>query len=147
MNNDNETEPEASQPVIYESQFTVTVADIDGLGHVNNVVYLRWVQDVATAHWLHSSTPEQQKKYGWVAIRHEIDYLTAGMLGDDLIARTYVGSVTGIKFERFVEIVRPSDGRTLAKSRSIWAPIDMITKRPCRIDPAINQQFLQPPPG
>ena len=48
--------------------------DNDAYGHVNNVVYLRWVQDVATAHWRAAATADQQARYAWVAHRHEIDY-------------------------------------------------------------------------
>jgi acyl-CoA thioester hydrolase len=119
----------------------VVDTDIDGLGHVNNVVYLRWVQDAATAHWFHASSPQQRSDYAWVAIRHELDYFRPAFVGDQLVARTYVGAVSGVRFERFVEIYRPADSQTLAKSRSVWVVVDPISKRPKRIDPAINRQF------
>lgn len=117
--------------------------DIDSLGHANNVVYLRWVQQVSSAHWLHASTPQQQTDYAWVAIRHELDYLRPAFLDDQLVARTYVGSVTGVRFERFVEIVRSADNLLLAKSRSVWVAVDPSSRRPRRIDPNVNRQFFE----
>lgn len=138
------TQPEADaalKPVIFEVPVEVTQSDIDGLGHVNNVVYLRWVQEAATAHWFHSATAMQQAEIAWVAIRHELDYLKPAYLGETIIARTYVGEVIGVKFERFVEIYRPADNQVLARSRSVWVAIDAATKKPRRVSPEINRQF------
>ena len=63
---------------------TVQPGDIDGHNHVNNTVYLRWVQDVATAHWESLASPEAQAAIAWVVVRHEIDYKTAANLGDEI---------------------------------------------------------------
>ncbi|MDQ3314002.1 MAG: acyl-CoA thioesterase [Verrucomicrobiota bacterium] len=60
----------------------VAAQDIDGQGHVNNVVYLRWAQDVAVAHWEALAPAEDQTATGWVVLRHEIDYKGAGRLDD-----------------------------------------------------------------
>ena len=131
-----------SEAVIFELPVSVVQQDIDGLGHANNVVYLRWAQEAAIAHWRRTSTEQQQTDYAWVAIRHEIDYLRPAFLGDQLLARTYVGSVTGVRFERFVEIVRSHDSLVLAKCRSVWVAVDPATTRPKRIDPAVNRLFF-----
>ena len=74
----------------FEQSFTAQSADIDELGHVNNAVWVRWVQDLATAHWAAVATPEQVASYVWVVVRHEIDY--AGNLneGESLTGRTWV---------------------------------------------------------
>ena len=58
----------------FELAITITPEDIDELGHVNNVVYLRWVQETAVAHWRAAATPAQQAEVVWVVVRHEIEY-------------------------------------------------------------------------
>ena len=73
---------------------SVSTGDIDEQNHVNNTVYLRWVQGVATAHWQAVASPEAQETVGWVVLRHEIDYKTPAALGDKIILRTWVGKAT-----------------------------------------------------
>ena len=82
----------------------VEAADIDGLGHVNNVVYLRWVQDIAIAHWRAVASAADQGKFLWIVVRHEIDYKHPARLGDVILAKTWVGAATRIKFERHTEM-------------------------------------------
>src|SRR5215510_7920761 len=105
-------------PERFELPHRVEPGDIDELGHVNNVVYLRWVQDAATAHWRALATPAQQAAVVWVAARHEIDYLRPAMPGDALTLRTWVGVPSGKAFERLTEVVRTADGKVLAKART-----------------------------
>ena len=100
---------------------------------MNNVVYVRWVQEIATAHWEALSTPAQRAELAWVARRHEIDYLAPAVLGDEIRVRTRVGHASGLTFERHTEIVRARDGRALARSRTLWIPVDARTGRPRRI--------------
>ncbi len=64
----------------FEMIVPVLADDIDEQNHVNNTVYLRWVQDVATAHWRAITSPEAQEMIGWVVLRHEIDYKTPATL-------------------------------------------------------------------
>src|SRR5512145_445200 len=109
---------------MFELPITVQPGDIDDLGHVNNVVYLRWVQDVAKAHWQTRAAAEDVDRLGWVVTRHELDYKAAAFLGDALIARTWIGETAPLSCERFVEISRPSDNRILVRARSIWVPVD-----------------------
>ena len=92
--------------------------DIDKQNHVNNTVYLRWVQEVATAHWEAIASSEVQEGIGWVVLRHEIDYKTPVCLGDDVVLRTWVGKATRLTFERFTEIRRSSDGQLLSSART-----------------------------
>ena len=124
---------------VFEMSLRVVADDIDGMHHANNIVYLRWVQEVAIAHWVAVATAAQQADYAWVASRHEIDYLRPALLGDELTARTWVGEVTGARFERHVEIRRTRDGQTLARARSVWVALDVRTGRPRRIDPSLRQ--------
>jgi acyl-CoA thioester hydrolase len=111
-------------------------ADIDELNHVNNVVFVRWVQDVAAAHWMATSTDELRACYSWMLLRHEIDYLGQAFLGDRLIGTTWVGEAKGATFERFVELKK--DGKVITKSRTVWALLDAKTLKPRRIDQAMN---------
>lgn len=122
---------------MFELPITVQPGDIDDLGHVNNVVYLRWVQDVAKSHWQTRAAAEDVDRLGWVVTRHELDYKAAAFLGDALIARTWIGEAAPLSCERFVEISRPSDSRILARARSIWVPVDRASGRPRRIGPAV----------
>ena len=93
----------------FELTILVEPADIDELGHVNNVAYLRWVQDVAVAHWRAAADVEDQAKLRWVVVRHEIDYKHPAHLGDGIVARTWVGIASRIRFERHTELLRASD--------------------------------------
>src|SRR5690242_8139566 len=115
---------------VFEMTVSVLPADIDGQNHVNNTVYLRWVQDVATAHWQSLTSTEAQDAIGWVVVRHEIDYKMPANLGDEIILRTWVGEASRLKFERFTEVLRKSDRRPLAQARTVWVPIDSKTAKP-----------------
>jgi acyl-CoA thioester hydrolase len=115
--------------------------DIDGLNHVNNTVYLRWVQEVATAHWQAIASSEAQKNIGWVVLRHEIDYKAPACLGDHVVLRTWVGKATRLTFERFTEILRSTDGQMLSKARTLWCPINAQTGRPIRVPLEVREQF------
>ncbi len=112
----------------------VTKNDIDELGHVNNVVYVRWVQEVAAAHWDSLASSEIKQKYVWVVLRHEIDYLSAALEGDVLIAVTWVGESNGARSERFVQITHSTTGKLIAKAKTTWCMLDGDTMKPKRVD-------------
>jgi acyl-CoA thioester hydrolase len=135
---------ESSRLEVHEVPVTVAESDIDVLDHVNNTVYLRWVQDAAVAHWRHAATAEQQREIVWVVLRHEIDYKRPARLGDDLVARTWVGSATTHAFDRHTEIVRASDRKVLAQARTVWCPIDRETGRPIRVGEDVRRRFSVP---
>jgi acyl-CoA thioester hydrolase len=125
----------------FEMTVAVLPGDIDGQNHVNNTVYLRWVQEVATAHWRALASAEAQESVGWVVLRHEIDYKAAGCLGDELVLRTWVGKATRLRFERFTEIRRSSDGQLLSTARTLWCPINAQTGRPVRLPLEVRERF------
>lgn len=120
--------------------FTVKDHEIDHMGHVNNVVYVQWIQDVAGAHWESAARKEDQEKYGWVVLRHEIDYLKSAMPNDEITATTWVESLNGVKSIRMVEIKRKDE--ILVKSRTTWIMLDAQTGRPARVTPEIQKPFL-----
>jgi acyl-CoA thioester hydrolase len=126
---------------VYEIKFAVKPSDIDQLGHVNNVAYVRWVQDAAVAHWMARATKEYQEKLLWVVLRHEIDYKQSAQLGDEIRALTWVGAATRARFERFTELRRAADGAVLAKARSVWCPINAQTRRPTGVSGDLLEMF------
>jgi acyl-CoA thioester hydrolase len=125
----------------FEMTVLVLPGDIDEQNHVNNTVYLRWVQDVAIAHWRAIASLEVQEAIGWVVLRHEIDYKTPAALGDEIVLRTWVGKATRLTFERFTEIRRNSDRRLLSQARTLWCPINTQSGRPVRVSAEVRAQF------
>jgi acyl-CoA thioester hydrolase len=132
----------AAEP--YELPIDVQPEDIDELGHVNNVTYLRWVQEAATAHWRAVAAPADQEQLYWVVVRHEIDYLHPAMPGDRIVARTWVGAATRIKFDRHTELLRERDRKPLARARTVWCPIDARTGKPTAVSAEVRAVFSIP---
>jgi acyl-CoA thioester hydrolase len=128
-------------PIVFEMTVPVLPGDIDEQNHVNNAVYLRWVQDVATAHWRAIASSVAQEAIGWVVVRHEIDYKTPATLDDEIVLRTWVGKATRLTFERFTEIRRKSDRQLLSTARTLWCPINTQTGRPVRVSAEVRAQF------
>lgn len=133
--------PQSHPP--FELSLAVRPDDIDELGHVNNVVYLRWIQEAATAHWRAHATPAQQAAVGWVVARHEIDYKHPAMPGDAILARTWVGVASRRTFERHTEILR-ADARLLARARTLWVPIDVRTGKVLEVGADVRERFSVP---
>ncbi len=128
----------------FELALTIKPSDIDEMGHVNNVVYLSWVQDVAIAHWDSLTTGQHRAKYAWVAIRHEIDYHAGAVLGDALIARTWTGTARGMRFPRHTEIIRVDESgnrKRMATAVTQWCPLERSTGRPTRLPTEIAAFF------
>lgn len=110
---------------------------LDPQGHVNNVSFVRFIQDAAVAHWQAAAPAELQPGIAWVVRRHEIDYLRPAFLGDELAARTWVGEPSGATWERFTEIHRVADAQVVVKARTVWVLIDANSGRPRRVDARI----------
>jgi len=125
----------------FEIRISVKEADIDPLGHVNNIIYLRWVQDAAVAHWRSAATEAQKANILWVVTRHEIDYKRPAFLGDDIIVRTWVGKATDLIFERHTEIIRENDKKLLARAKTFWCPINKVRGKPMRVDSDVRRRF------
>ena len=119
----------------------VQPADIDQQNHVNNTVYVRWIQEIATAHWNATAPVPARDEIAWVVLRHEIDYKSPVCLGDEIVLRTWVGKATRVTFERFVEVLRRADRKLLAQARTLWVPINPQTAKPTRVPPEIRERF------
>ena len=124
----------------FSHNFLVAAGEIDENGHVNNVAYLQWVQDVAVAHWQRAATFEMREKYFWVVIRHELDYKKPAFENEEITAVTWVGEWTAVTCERFTEIRRGDD--LLVKGRAVWCMCDRDTARPARIDKRLKDRFI-----
>ena len=123
--------PEGRQ--VFRLAFEPAPSDIDENGHVNNVVYLRWAQDMAIAHWKSLAPAEAQAAWAWVALRHEIDYRRALLPGETAQGRTWVSDAAeGPRFDRFIRLDGP-DGQMCAQMRTTWVLIDQATGRPRRV--------------
>ncbi len=123
----------------FSHKFSVNQSDIDEQSHVNNVAYVKWIQDVAVAHWFSATTETQREKYTWVVLRHEIDYKKQSFAGEEIMATTWVGEPTRISWERFTEITRGES--LLVKVRSVWCLIDRETSKPVRISSELKELF------
>ena len=117
-------------------------ADIDENGHVNNIVYVRWLQDVATSHWAAVAPPEAQARFIWVISRHEIDYRAASFLGEELTAETWGENPKGARFDRCTTICG-QDGSLRVEARTTWVIMDRELKRPARLRPEMVALFLR----
>lgn len=127
--------------IVFTHTITITPADIDEMNHVNNVVYLRWVQDAAAAHWDALAPDELKSKYAWVVLRHEIDYKASAKLGDPVNAETWVSSCEGVRSVRHVKLSHAETGIVFAEAVTTWCLLDAVTKRPKRIDTDITSIF------
>lgn len=130
-----------SAGAVYTLEFEIEPDDIDQLGHVNNVVYLRWVQDVASAHWYALANDADKKNLLWVVIRHEIDYKRPAFPEDVIVARTWVGGASRRRFERHTDLHRKSDMKLLARVRTLWCPVDAVSKKPVDVGDEVYRKF------
>ena len=130
---------------LFSLRIAAAPGDIDELGHVNNAAFVRWIQDVATAHWRAAAGAAHVDAYVWVVTRHEIDYLRPVLPGETVIARTWVGEAPkGARFDRHVEIVG-DDGVVRARAKTTWAMLDKASGRPLRVPQEVAGRFLNPP--
>lgn len=117
--------------VSHQYSFKVIQKDIDSLNHVNNVVYLQWINDISEKHWNLITNETLEQHYFWMVLRHEIDYVHQAFLGDEITICTWVGEIQGAKSVRNVHIYKGDD--VLVKGKSTWCLIDAKTLRPTRI--------------
>ena len=125
-------------PMHYSKTLTIPASAIDANGHVNNVVYVQWMQDIAIEHYLalggHGPTPES----GWVARAHRVEYLLPAFAGEEIEIRTWVDSLRRVSLLRKYEFVRKSDGKTLVRGETDWVYVNIQTGRPQAIPPEVT---------
>lgn len=136
-------------PKIHECRLTVPEDTIDLNGHVNNLEYIRWMQDAATAHsdaqgW----TAERYKATGatWVVRSHSIEYLRPAFAGDEIIISTWVADFRRLRSRRKYKFVRVRDEAVLAAAQTDWVFIDLESGKPRRIPRDLVEAFPVVPP-
>ena len=129
---------------IFSYRFTVPQSAIDDYGHVNNVVYLQWMQDLAIRH--PQAIPEYKlpENTGWFAREHRIEYLAPAYLGDEIEARTWIAEIKRVRGQRKYEFIRKADGKVIVKGESQWIFVELTTGRPVSIPPEILALFPVP---
>lgn len=121
--------------------FTARPEHIDELGHVNNAVWVEWIQRIATAHWAAVAPAEHQAAYIWVVTRHEIDYRGNVGAGETVFAETFIPRPpSGARFDRRTDF-RDGSGKVIVSACSTWALIDRATGRLHRVRPEIAAPF------
>jgi len=139
------TQKRPQMPAIYQHRLLVPNDAIDGQGHVNNVEYVRWMQDAAVAHsdaqgW--TAERYRQLGAGWVVRTHKIEYLQAAFAGDEVHIYTWVSNFRKIRSLRKYKFVRAADGTTLAVAETDWAFIAHDRRVPRRIPPEVAEAFV-----
>jgi acyl-CoA thioester hydrolase len=127
---------------VFVQPLSIEPADIDVLGHVNNIVYLRWAQDIAIAHWSARAEPDWLTRYVWVVTRHEVDYRAPLKLGEAAEARTRVDETgaRGALWARFVDIGKPGEAPAVS-IKSVWCMLDAASMRPRRVPKEVIAAF------
>jgi len=134
---------------IYRSEFTIPQDAIDGNGHVNNVAYVQWIQDIAIAHFAATGGVDLMHDLGgmWVARSHHIEYLRPAFAGDRIEASTWVANLRRVRSLRRYAFTRVSDGKTLAKGETEWVFVNVESGRPSSIPKEMKQAFTLVPDG
>ena len=131
--------------VSYETaRLTTRVAlpeEIDELGHVNNAVYVRWVQDAGTEHWFAVAPETMASRFHWVCLRHEIDYRDPVLEGETVEVRTWLGDVSGPRFDRHVDIRKPGAAKFSCQAVTTWLMVESATGRPRRVGAEVLEAF------
>jgi acyl-CoA thioester hydrolase len=127
---------------VFTLKITVSSKDIDTLQHVNNLVYVKWMDKIATEHYAFLTKDNPLPQYVWVVTRHEIDYLKQAVLGDKITVKTWVGETKGITSIRFMNFYK--DNILLVKAKTVWVMLDSKTFKPTRIRENVLK-VLQPP--
>ncbi|MEO9635419.1 MAG: acyl-CoA thioesterase [Parasphingorhabdus sp.] len=136
-----------SEPEIPDSGFALSITaqpeDIDELGHVNNAVWVRWIQDMATAHWNAVAPAAAIEQYIWVVTRHEIDYRGNVGAGETVTGRTWISEPPkGARFWRNVSFTG-ADSKIKVAAKTNWAIIDRTSSRPVRVPKDLADLFLK----
>jgi acyl-CoA thioester hydrolase len=127
----------------YIHEFVVPEDAIDVNGHVNNVEYVKWMQDLAVKHWTHIGGADVDHAAGctWVARSHHIEYLRPAFKGDKLIARTWIGTIGKVRSIRRYTFRRTGEDKLLARGETDWVFVDITTGRPKPIPPYVRDNF------
>lgn len=134
-------------PAPHILQVRVLPEYIDIMQHTNNVVYLRWLEDVAWDHSRHLGLDEaayQRLGYGVVARRHELDYLQPTFLDEEVLLATWIIHSDRLSLRRAYQFVRAADGQTVFRGRTHWVCVDIAEGRVRRMPPEFQAAYKSP---
>ncbi len=123
------------------SERTAQASEIDELGHVNNAVYVAWVQDAGVGHWFDATDQTLRARLHWVCLRHEVDYREPVLEGETVEVRTWLGEASGPRFDRHVDIRKPGSKRFSCQAKTTWLMVDSASGRPVRVGDDIIERF------
>ncbi|MCM8557206.1 acyl-CoA thioesterase [Sphingomicrobium sediminis] len=115
-------------------------ADIDHMGHVNNSVYLKWVQDAVVDYWSKVAPPEAVARHLWVALKHEISYRRPTFLDDVVVADVIADRVQGAR-AFFTTVIKRGE-ETIAEVKSVWCCLDAVSQKPARLAKDVVSRFV-----
>ena len=127
---------------VFEHHFTVPRSAIDDMEHVNNVVYLQWVQDIAKKHWESKTNKTIQNTYVWVVLNHFIEYHRPAFENEKITIQTWIDNYRGVKSERHTKIINTTSQKVLVSAKTSWCLLYKETLRPARITDEISTLFL-----
>lgn len=126
----------------FQKIFTAASQHIDVMGHVNNAVWVQWVQDMATAHWDAVADPVHAAQFVWLVTRHEVDYRGNIAEGDSVTGETWIpGPAKGAQSGRRVDF-RNDTGKVIVSANTMWAMLHRETGRLARVRPEVIAPFL-----
>ena len=128
----------------YSKTITIRQSAIDENGHVNNVTYVQWMQDIAVEHYASIGGIEAQGPDAtWVVRSHRVEYFLPVFLGEEIEIRTWVENIQRVRSLRMYEFVRKFDGKTLVKGETDWVFVDVKSGRPLAIPEAVLNIFAR----
>ena len=125
---------------MYRHAIGILPADIDHMGHVNNSVYLKWVQEAVVRYWESVAPPEAVARHLWVALKHEISYRRPTFLDDIVVADVIAEKAEGAR-ALFTTIIKRGE-EVLAEVKSTWCCLDALSLRPARLARDIAARFI-----
>ena len=128
--------------IYYSKVITIPKTAIDENGHVNNVIYVQWMQDIAVEHYSFIGGIEAQGSDAtWVVREHKIEYLLPAFEGEEIEVCTWIESIRRVRSLRKYEFVRKSDGKVLVKGETDWVFVDVKSGRPIAIPDEVSKVF------
>lgn len=130
---------------VYIHSFIIPDSAIDENGHVNNVAYVQWMQDIAVEHYTAiGGVMAQGPDATWVVREHKIEYLMPAFAGEEIEIKTWVENIRRVRSLRKYEFVRKSDGKVLVKGETDWVFVDLKTGMPRAIPAEVSRIFDRP---
>ena len=131
-------------PRVLVEHLTIDSGSIDMNGHVNNQEYVRWMQDIATAHshaqgWTMARYLET--KTTWFIRSHYIEYIRPAFLDDELLVATWVAGMNSQTSPRKYRFARARDGKTVVEAETLWVYCDAASGRPLEIGVEVRDAF------